>query len=81
MKDRGGLGHGFTVRITFTRTTKKYVRKLAHLPACRASHSPSQAQPNAVDIENHVFERVKSPMRALQKPEGDAHGAGNKEIK
>ena len=29
---------------------------------------------------DHVLERARSPMCAPQKPEGDAHGAGNKEI-
>ena len=34
-KERGGLGHGSTERIAFTRTKTKYVRKLAQLNARR----------------------------------------------
>ena len=79
-KERRGLDRDSTERIALTRTTTKHITKLAQLNACHASRGSFQAEPDVVDEDSHALESARSPRCAPQKPEGEAHGAGNKEI-
>ena len=64
LKVRGGLGHASIERIAPTKTTAKYVRKLAQLNARHASRSSSRTQPGVIEDESHVFEKARSPRCA-----------------
>ena len=69
-------------RVHYAHENDKEGRQKAREISCMtaAHHVVPHERSNVFGNANHVLEGARSPMCAPQKPEGDAHGAGNKDI-
>eukprot|EP00614_Pseudopedinella_elastica_P009831 CAMPEP_0172609528 /NCGR_PEP_ID=MMETSP1068-20121228/29519_1 /TAXON_ID=35684 /ORGANISM="Pseudopedinella elastica, Strain CCMP716" /LENGTH=129 /DNA_ID=CAMNT_0013413067 /DNA_START=89 /DNA_END=479 /DNA_ORIENTATION=+ len=77
-KERDGLGYDSIKSIALARTAMEDAG--SSRTAIYARYHVNHIEPNVVDREKHVLVRARSPMCAPQGPEGDAHGAGIKDM-